>query len=47
MSLSFLLDENLRGPLSKAIERRNLRGGTQIDIVRVGDMPELPLEYLT
>lgn len=43
MSLIFVLDENLRGPLSKVIERRSLRGGTKLDVVHVGDLPELPL----
>jgi len=43
MALSFLLDENLRGPLLNAISRHHLSGGLFIDAVRVGDVPELPL----
>lgn len=43
MSQSFLLDEHLRGPLWQAIVQHNLRGGQQLDAVRVGDTPDLPL----
>lgn len=43
MSIRFLIDENLRGVLSKAIERHNLSSGYPLDVVRVGDVPELPL----
>jgi hypothetical protein len=44
MPLGFLLDENLRGPLWQAILQHNLRN-TQypLDVVRVGDFPDLPL----
>ena len=41
--LRFLLDEHLRGPLWLAILRHNARGGLPIDVVRVGDAPDLPL----
>ncbi len=41
--LRFLLDEHLRGPLSSAILRYNAQGGLAIDVVRVGDPPDLPL----
>ena len=43
MALAFLLDENLRGPLWRAIEMHNRRGGPPLDAVRVGDEDELPL----
>jgi len=44
MSQRFLLDEHLRGPLWQAILRFNLRGlDSNLDVVRVGDPPELPL----
>jgi hypothetical protein len=43
MALTFLLDENLRGPLWQAILQNNLRGGAWLDVVRVGDPPDLPL----
>lgn len=43
MALRFLLDEHLRGPLWHAIQRHNMRGGLNIDAVRVGDFPDLPL----
>jgi hypothetical protein len=41
--LCFLLDEHLRGPLWLAILRHNSQGGLPIDVVRVGDSPDLPL----
>jgi hypothetical protein len=41
--LRFLLDEHLRGPLWLAILRHNAQGGLPIDVVRVGDPPDLPL----
>lgn len=44
MALSFVLDEHLRGPLWQAILRHNLRGAEQLDVMRVGDTSELPLE---
>lgn len=44
MPLKFLLDENLRGPLWSALVRHNARAqGLPIDVVRVADLPELPL----
>lgn len=43
MPLRFLLDEHLRGPLWLAILRHNLQGGLPLDVVRVGDAPDLPL----
>jgi hypothetical protein len=44
MPLAFLLDEHLRGPLWQAILRHNLkRGEFPLDVVRVGDAPDLPL----
>jgi hypothetical protein len=44
MPIAFLLDENCRGPLWKAIETHNLGGVHRIDAVRVGDSPDLPLQ---
>ncbi len=44
MALSFVLDEHLRGPLWQAVLRHNLRGAEKLDVVRVGDIPTLPLE---
>src|SRR5947209_4589649 len=46
MPLSFLLDENQRGPLWKAIFFHNLTGINLVDAVRVGDLPDLPLGSL-
>ena len=43
MALAFLLDEHLRGPLGQAVLQHNLRGGAWIDVVRVGDPPDVPL----
>ncbi|MFI5456326.1 MAG: DUF5615 family PIN-like protein [Isosphaerales bacterium] len=44
MPIAFVLDENLRGkPLWHAIRHHNLRGGIQIDAIRVGDPADLPL----
>lgn len=43
MALTFVLDEQLRGPLWRAISRYNSRGVDLLDVVRVGDMPDLPL----
>ena len=42
MPVSFLVDENARGPLWKAILARN-RGPEPIDAVRVGDPPGTPI----
>jgi hypothetical protein len=43
MPLRFLLDEHLRGPLWHAVQRHNAQGGLPVDVVRVGDPPDLPL----
>jgi hypothetical protein len=43
MALRFVLDENLRGTLWRAIEHHNLQGVDRIDALRVGDLPDLPL----
>jgi hypothetical protein len=43
MPLRFLLDEQLRGLLWKAIQRHNLSSTYPIDAVRVGDPKDLPL----
>ena len=43
MALAYLLDENLRGPLWRAIELHNRRGSLPLDAIRVGDPDELPL----
>ena len=45
MPLRFLLDENLRGrALWQAIGQNNARSANPLDIVRVGDPPDLPLQ---
>jgi hypothetical protein len=44
MPVAFVLDENCRGPLWNAIQSHNQRGTYRIDAVRVGDMPDIPLE---
>jgi hypothetical protein len=44
MALRYLLDENLRGgALWPAIQRHNARGAFVVDVVQVGDPPDLPL----
>src|SRR5262245_22921900 len=43
MALKFVLDENLRGPLWKALQRHNKIASEPIDVVRVGDSEDLPL----
>jgi hypothetical protein len=43
MPLRFVLDEQLRGPLWRAIERHNVQGVDLLDVVRVGDRPDLPV----
>lgn len=43
MPLTFLLDENLRGPLWQAIVHHNQHTGLRIDAARVGDPADLPL----
>ena len=44
MSIAFVLDENARGPLWTAIQTHNQGGVHSIDAVRVGDLPDLPLQ---
>lgn len=46
MPLSFVLDEHYRGPLWRAIQSHNLRSSETLDVVRVGDLPELPVGSL-
>lgn len=43
MPHAFLLDEHLRGPLWKAVLRHNLQTAGALDVMCVGDVPELPL----
>jgi hypothetical protein len=43
MALRFLLDEQLRGPLARAIRQHNAAGIHVIDVLSVGDPPDLPL----
>ena len=43
MPLRFLLDEHLRGPLPGAVQRHNAGGVHVIDVLCVGDPPDLPL----
>jgi Domain of unknown function (DUF5615) len=43
MAIRFLLDENQRGPLWRAILRHNQAGVYALDVDRVGDPPDLPL----
>jgi len=43
MPLTFLLDEHLRGPLWKAIQRHNNQSEYPIDADRVGDPDDLAL----
>lgn len=42
MPLSYLLDEHLRGPLWRAVCRHNAMGVYVLNVVRVGDGPDLP-----
>ena len=42
MSLRFVADENIRGRLVEAVNRHNDDGLPFIDIVAVGDLPDLP-----
>jgi hypothetical protein len=46
MALQFVLDENQRGLLWRAIVRHNQLVAHSIDAVRVGDFPDLPLGAL-
>jgi hypothetical protein len=43
MALRFLLDENQRGLLWRALQRHNAKGHYVLDVLRVGDSPDLPL----
>jgi hypothetical protein len=43
MLAGYVLDEHLRGSLWQAIQSHNARGSDLIDVVRVGDRPDLPL----
>ena len=43
MPLRFVLDENQRGPLWRAVIRHNQAGSYPLDVVRVGDSLDLPL----
>lgn len=43
MALSFLLDENLPGRFVNAVQRHNQRGLDVLDVVRVGEPPDLDL----
>ena len=43
MPLRFVLDENQRGLLWLAVIRHNQTGIYPVDVVRVGDLPDLPL----
>jgi len=43
MALRYVLDEQLRGPLWRAIQRHNSSGVYPLDVVRVGDAADLPL----
>ncbi len=43
MPLRFLLDENQRGLLWRAVQRHNQQSAEPLDVTRVGDSPDLPL----
>jgi hypothetical protein len=43
MPQRFVLDENQRGPLWRAVTRHNQAGLHLLDVVRVGDSLDLPL----
>ena len=43
MALSYLLDEHLRGPLWRAVQSHNATDVHPVDVVRVGDSPQLAL----
>jgi hypothetical protein len=43
MALTYLLDENERGLLWRAVQRHNILGVDLLDVVRVGDFSDLPL----
>jgi hypothetical protein len=42
MKLRYVLDEHLRGPLWRAIGRHNSAGVYPLDVLRVGDLADLP-----
>lgn len=42
MPLRYVLDKHLRGPLGVALQQHNASGGIPVDVVRVGDPPDLP-----
>jgi hypothetical protein len=42
MPITFVLDEHFRGRLWAAVRRHNAAGVKRIDVVRVGDPPDLP-----
>jgi hypothetical protein len=43
MALRYLLDENLRGDLWRALFLHNAHSADPIDVVQVGDPPDVPL----
>jgi hypothetical protein len=43
MALGFVLDENQRGLLWRAMVRHNHTGAYPLDVVRIGDASDLPL----
>jgi predicted nuclease of predicted toxin-antitoxin system len=43
MTLAYLIDEHLRGPLWTAIQRHNAKSNQAIDAIRVGDTGAPPL----
>jgi hypothetical protein len=42
VALRYVLDENLRGPLWWAFQGHNAAGVNPVDVVRVGDLADLP-----
>jgi hypothetical protein len=42
MPLRYVLDEHLRGPLWVALQQHNTGGAYPVDVVRMGDPPDLP-----
>ncbi len=43
MPLRYVLDEQLRGAVWSALQHHNAAGSYVVDVVRVGDPPDLPL----
>src|SRR5947207_2747401 len=43
MVLRYVLDEHFRRRLWKALQKHNLAGIDPVDVVRVGDPPDIPL----